>query len=159
VVTADWGMRYPLRVLAPAGQRDKIRDFWLVFREYGKGDGRGLYKEWFADRTVVVVSYHAAQPVFGASDANWRGFAQKHLEPRGNVAPTQEQRRALLHPDDLPAVIREYADAIRERRPSSTQFRVHWPDGSWHWLASRSTAVQRRRPARRSGPATARSGM
>jgi len=63
------------------------------------------------------------------------------LEPRGNVAPTQEQRRALLHPDDLPAVIREYADAIRERRPSSTQFRVHWPDGSWHWLASRSLPI------------------
>ena len=56
-------------------------------------------------------------------------------------APPQEQRRALLHPDDLPAVIREYADAIRERRPSSTQFRVHWPDGSWHWLASRSLPI------------------
>jgi PAS domain S-box-containing protein len=63
------------------------------------------------------------------------------LEPRGSEAPPQEQRRALLHPDDLPAVIREYEDATRERRPSSTQFRVHWPDGSWHWLASRSLPI------------------
>jgi PAS domain S-box-containing protein len=63
------------------------------------------------------------------------------LEPRGSEAPPQEQRRALLHPDDLPAVIREYADALRERRPSSVQFRVRWPDGSWHWLASRSMPI------------------
>jgi PAS domain S-box-containing protein len=73
------------------------------------------------------------------------------LEPRGIEAPPQEQRRALLHPDDLPAVIREYEDALRDGRPSSTQFRVRWPDGSWHWLASRSLpmldehGVERRR--------------
>ena len=63
------------------------------------------------------------------------------LEPRGSEAPTQEQRRALLHPDDLPAVIREYEEALRERRASSVQFRVRWPDGSWHWLASRSLPI------------------
>jgi PAS domain S-box-containing protein len=71
-------------------------------------------------------------------DQMWR---LRGLEPRGSAAPPQEQRRALLHPDDLPAVIREYADAMREGRPSGTQFRVRWPDGSWHWLASRSLPV------------------
>lgn len=85
VVAADWGMRYPLRVLAPPAERDKVRDFWLVFREWNKGDGRPIYKEWFADRTVMVVSYHAARPVFAAADANWRAFREKHLLPRGNV--------------------------------------------------------------------------
>ena len=81
VVTADWGLRYPLRTLAGAGQREKIRDFWQVFREYGRGDGRFLYKEWFEGRRVIVVSYLPERRVFADSDANWRAFQEKHLRP------------------------------------------------------------------------------
>jgi hypothetical protein len=90
VITADWGIRYPLRVLAPAGQRDRIRDFWAVFRDYGKGDGRTLYKEWFEGRSVIVVSYRPERHIFAASDSNWRRFEEKHLATRGTV------RRAIL---------------------------------------------------------------
>ena len=36
---------------------------------------------------------------------------------------------------------REYKASARERRPASGQFRVRWPDGSWHWLATRSIPV------------------
>jgi hypothetical protein len=89
VVTADWGLRYPLRTLAPEGQRDKIRDFWQVFREYGRGDGRYLYKEWFEGRRVIVVSYRPERRVFADSDANWRRFQDKHLLPRGELRRTQ----------------------------------------------------------------------
>jgi hypothetical protein len=60
------------------------------------------------------------------------------LQPRGTDALPEAERHALVHPDDLPALLREYDDSARERRASSTQFRVRWPDGSWHWLASRS---------------------
>jgi hypothetical protein len=88
VVTADWGLRYPLRTLAPAGQRDKIRDFWQVFREYGRGDGRYLYKEWFEGRRVIVVSYLPDRRVFADSDANWRRFQDKHLAPRADLRRT-----------------------------------------------------------------------
>ena len=88
VITADWGLRYPLRVLAEAGQRDKIRDFWAVFRDYGRGEGRTLYKEWFEGRSVIVVSYLPQRRVFADSDENWRRFLQKHLEPRGGVRRT-----------------------------------------------------------------------
>jgi hypothetical protein len=88
VVTADWGLRYPLRTLAPSGGRDKIRDFWAVFREYGRGDGRYLYKEWFEGRTVMVVSYLPHRLVFADSDANWRRFMEKHLQPRGVLRRT-----------------------------------------------------------------------
>jgi hypothetical protein len=88
VVTADWGLRYPLRTLAPAGQRDKIRDFWQVFREYGRGDGRFLYKEWFEGRRVIVVSYLPERRVFADSDANWRRFQEKHLAPRAELRRT-----------------------------------------------------------------------
>jgi hypothetical protein len=88
VVTADWGLRYPLRTLAAAGQREKIRDFWAVFREYGRGDGRYLYKEWFEGRRVIVVSYLPERRVFADSDANWRRFREKHLQPRAEVRRT-----------------------------------------------------------------------
>jgi hypothetical protein len=88
VVTADWGLRYPLRTLAPAGQRDKIRDFWAVFREYGRGDGRYLYKEWFEGRSVMVVSYLPERRVFADSDNNWRRFQEKHLQPKAALRRT-----------------------------------------------------------------------
>ena len=88
VITADWGMRYPLRTLAPAAEREKVRDLWLVFREFGKGDGRAVYKEWFEGRPVIVLSYHPERPVFPAADTNWRAFAAKHLEPRGPLFRT-----------------------------------------------------------------------
>jgi PAS domain S-box-containing protein len=60
------------------------------------------------------------------------------LEPRSREAPPEPERMAMVHPDDLSALLREYQDSARERRASSAQFRVRWPDGSWHWLASRS---------------------
>ncbi|HSW23438.1 MAG TPA: PAS domain-containing protein, partial [Burkholderiaceae bacterium] len=63
------------------------------------------------------------------------------LEPRGTEAPPIPERRALVHPDDLAEMMREYADSANERRPGSGQFRVRWPDGSWHWLASRSIPI------------------
>ncbi|MFI4930113.1 MAG: PAS domain-containing protein [Burkholderiales bacterium] len=62
------------------------------------------------------------------------------LEPRPE-ALTEAQLEALVHPDDLPPMKREYKASARERRPASGQFRVRWPDGSWHWLATRSIPV------------------
>jgi PAS domain S-box-containing protein len=76
-----------------------------------------------------------------------RGLAPK-AEP-----PDEEGMLALVHEDDR--------DALRERLESlSTQegdthyeFRVHWPDGSVHWLASRSMLIrdESQRPVRRIG--------
>jgi hypothetical protein len=62
------------------------------------------------------------------------------LEPQPEPL-TEAQLEALVHPDDLPPMKREYKASARERRPASGQFRVRWPDGSWHWLATRSIPV------------------
>ncbi|HEX6019974.1 MAG TPA: PAS domain-containing protein, partial [Burkholderiaceae bacterium] len=62
------------------------------------------------------------------------------LEPR-EQAPPEPEREAMVHPDDVAGMRREYEAAARERRHGSQQFRVRWPDGSWHWLASRSLPV------------------
>ena len=62
------------------------------------------------------------------------------LEPRAEPL-SEADAMALVHPDDLPPMKQEYVVAARERRPASGQFRVRWPDGSWHWLATRSIPI------------------
>jgi PAS domain S-box-containing protein len=64
------------------------------------------------------------------------------LEPRGSVALSAAERHALVHPDDLPSLLREYDEASREGRTTTRQFRVRWPDGNWHWIASRSLPIR-----------------
>jgi PAS domain S-box-containing protein len=39
-----------------------------------------------------------------------------------------------MHPDDRPAVIEALEDAIADRRPYDTEFRVIWPDGTIHHI-------------------------
>jgi len=63
------------------------------------------------------------------------------LAPRGPQAPPYAERLALVHPDDLESLQRTFGAISPTNRPSSVEFRVRWPDGSWHWLASRSTPV------------------
>ena len=63
------------------------------------------------------------------------------LEPRGKQAPPYAERLALVHPDDLESLRRTFGAISPTNRPSSVEFRVRWPDGSWRWLASRSTPI------------------
>jgi hypothetical protein len=62
------------------------------------------------------------------------------LEPQPRPL-TEAQLETLVHPDDLPSIKREQDSSARERRTAGGQFRVRWPDGSWHWLATRSIPV------------------
>ena len=62
------------------------------------------------------------------------------LEPRPRPL-SYEELQSLVHPDDLPAIKHEYELSAREQRPAGGQFRVRWPDGSWHWLATRSIPI------------------
>ncbi|WP_280150991.1 PAS domain-containing protein [Piscinibacter sp. XHJ-5] len=61
-------------------------------------------------------------------------------EPQA-VAPDSAGRRAIAHPDDGEHIERMLADAALQGRSAAYEFRVVWPDGSVHWLASRSTPV------------------
>ncbi len=71
-------------------------------------------------------------------DQMWalRGHAP---QPR---AMTQQERRACLHPDDRESFGRILAEAIVKGTPVEQEFRVVWPDGSVHWLASRSLELR-----------------
>ncbi|WP_244222094.1 sensor histidine kinase [Corallococcus exercitus] len=56
---------------------------------------------------------------------------------------THEQFLASLHPDDRPAVEAQVAAIFHNDVLSySSTFRTHWPDGSWHWLISRSRVIR-----------------
>lgn len=48
---------------------------------------------------------------------------------REDFIGTEEAWRAALHPDDLARGDREVADAIADRKPFETEFRVVWPNG------------------------------
>ncbi|WP_119292117.1 PAS domain-containing protein [Azohydromonas sediminis] len=75
-------------------------------------------------------------------EATWDAqmFALRGLPP-GARALGEAERLALVHPDDLPRVQGLYARADVAQLPTQVEFRVRWPDGSWHWLASRSVLV------------------
>ena len=51
------------------------------------------------------------------------------------LAPTQDERMAMVHPDDRQRLLG--IDALQTT--GSYEFRVCWPDGQVRWLASRST--------------------
>jgi PAS domain-containing protein/nitrogen-specific signal transduction histidine kinase/ActR/RegA family two-component response regulator len=68
-------------------------------------------------------------------------------------APDRDARLALVHPDDRGRLIDTDPDATGGPLITAYEFRVRLPDGSWRWLASRSTALcdEHGKPLRRVG--------
>ncbi|MCA6216285.1 PAS domain-containing protein [Ideonella sp. B7] len=62
------------------------------------------------------------------------------LSPRP-VPPTGDELLAMVHPDDRPSC-RARQDQHECDRDRQHEFRVVWPDGSVHWLASRMMVVR-----------------
>ena len=67
-------------------------------------------------------------------------FTLRGLTPRADV-PSADELLAMLHPDDRAQAVDVLRDAVLSRRAAAQEFRVVWPDGSVHWLASRATPV------------------
>lgn len=55
----------------------------------------------------------------------------------GEFVGTFEAVAQRIHPDDLPHLNAEFARCIALHKPFTGEFRVVWPDGSTHWIASR----------------------
>ena len=72
--------------------------------------------------------------------------------PAGDWPPNREQLMAMVHPDDVARVI-DWRQRREAGAPTSYEFRVRLADGSYRWLASRSTVVvdDAGRPIRRVG--------
>jgi PAS domain S-box-containing protein len=71
----------------------------------------------------------------------------------GRRPVTRDEMAGYLHPDDRESVMNDQARRLRGGDEWRITFRVVWPDGSVHWLASRSAPVydDDGRPVRRIG--------
>jgi PAS domain S-box-containing protein len=72
---------------------------------------------------------------------NPRGWRMMGLDARPHGL-TLAESRALLHPDDLPAVIHTAQQALVEDRPVDLEVRLRHADGSWRHIMTRR-AVER----------------
>ena len=80
-------------------------------------------------------------PVTGESRWDEQMFRLRGREPTGH-APDAKARQEMAHAEDSGRVERLLAEAVAHQRSAAYEFRVIWPDGSVHWLASRSTPVR-----------------
>ncbi|WP_017297962.1 PAS domain S-box protein [Nodosilinea nodulosa] len=62
------------------------------------------------------------------------------LEP-GTVSQTAQVWAERVHPDDLPAIEGLVNDAIATQGEFVGQYRMHWPDDTWHWISAYGRVV------------------
>ena len=55
----------------------------------------------------------------------------------GSFGGQQSAWMALVHPDDLPAVLQSVSDHLNSNEPFNLEFRIIRPDGEVRWIASR----------------------
>ncbi len=55
---------------------------------------------------------------------------------------TQEELLVMVHPDDRMLIENNNRRLRDNRLPMGLELRIHWPDGSQHWLATRSEVVR-----------------
>ncbi len=99
-----------------------------------------------ANARAALITRHAGIGTWesdGADSGHWdeQMFLLRGLEPRP-LAPTREERLALLHPDDRAPNLDGRPRFDLDMAPTSYEFRVLLPDGSYRWLASRSAALR-----------------
>lgn len=56
---------------------------------------------------------------------------------KGSFAGTYAAFFACIHPDDCDSIARVIAFSLENKIEYQHEFRVIWPDGSWHWIAGR----------------------
>ncbi|MBW4485353.1 MAG: PAS domain S-box protein [Tildeniella torsiva UHER 1998/13D] len=63
------------------------------------------------------------------------------FEP-GTVAPSAEVWAERVHPEDLPEVEALVERAIATRTEFAAQYRMHWPNGTRHWVSAYGRVVE-----------------
>jgi PAS domain S-box-containing protein len=99
-----------------------------------------------ASERAALITRHAGIGTWetdGADNGLWdeQMFRLRGLEPRP-LAPSREERLALLHPDDRALNLDARARLDVDMAPTAYEFRVLLPDASYRWLASRSAALR-----------------
>ena len=138
-----------LRWLHMRGRRDASGDATVYF-----GVVRDVTERHRTEAALADAHQRAALAVRGAGMGTWEQdlatltvhwdeqmFRLRGLEPEGTLAPIGRGRE-LVHPDDRARVLAAWNEALRTGEPVSYEFRVRWPDGSVHWLASRLASLK-----------------
>jgi hypothetical protein len=73
--------------------------------------------------------------------------------PPQTRAMTPTERMDRVHPEDRERVMALHRQAMDKQQPAEYEFRVVWPDGQVHWIATRSQTLfdERGQPTRRIG--------
>jgi signal transduction histidine kinase/CheY-like chemotaxis protein len=99
-----------------------------------------------ASQRSSLIAQHAGigtwETDVNSSNALWddQMFRLRGLAPR-STALDREERLALLHPEDRAIPLDADPKANAGVPATAYEFRVLWPDGSVHWLASRSAPL------------------
>ena len=61
----------------------------------------------------------------------------------GEFEPSYDSWRGLMHPDDAGPSLQAMDDCLYRGKPYEVEFRLHHKNGTWRWILSRGTVVER----------------
>ena len=92
----------------------------------------------FASGSIGDFLWDFAKGEVAAHPAIWALFG----EPGERGVATVERFTRRYHPDDAKAMAGELQAALDGTKPLDVEYRVVWPDGTVHWLASKGVAIR-----------------
>ena len=147
-----------LRIIGPNGQPRRLATRSAISGGNGQRHLHGVMldvtERYATENQLRQATERAALAARGAGIGTWESDADAsegwwdeqmfHLRgrPPQSAPVSTDDMMAWLHPDDRARQARGLQAALAADGPTNTEFRVVWPDGSVHWLASRSTPVR-----------------
>lgn len=148
---------------AQPGVRRSWLEHWFPLRDdSGALAGYGVLVEESTDRTEAIGARDALIDALRTSEERLQftltrgGVAIWEYDPQSDrtvwtgdtegiygysldrMPSDNESYRALLHPDDVDAIMANFIDAMQAKIEVRQDFRVCWPDGSVHWVHGRA---------------------
>jgi diguanylate cyclase (GGDEF)-like protein/PAS domain S-box-containing protein len=116
----------------------------------GDGGGRQRVEQALRENeTRLSLAMQVARLSFWDVDLRTSGVMSNDRLPAilgyqpGEIAPTREAWRQLVHPDDLPDVTQSFNDHLMRKAPAfRKEFRVRCRSGAWRWIHAQGEVVE-----------------
>lgn len=134
-----------------------LTDKWYSINVYPSEEGISVYWQDITSRKQVEDRLRESEECLqsalsGAEAGLWIWDLEKEIQttnqinvlfgrPADGPLATQEEFYSLIHPDDLVRVKNSWDMTVQTSLPYDQEFRIIWPDGTIHWLASRGKLV------------------
>jgi PAS domain S-box-containing protein len=133
-----------LAITSVHGQHRKLVGFACTLRDLT--GLKQVEEELRRHREALELAHEAAglgawQYDLGTTELRLDGRARALFGSPPDATVTYDTWAAALHPADRMAVEELWQHTVRDRKLFSTEYRVVWPDGSIHWLASMGRAA------------------